>query len=422
AVSTGLLEYMNQDEAEAVLDQGLTHNPDHPELLWLRAALAMRPVYRSEAARATALHCFNDVIMHLAKVLQASPVRQGGLDPLATHYPFHLPYAGPVDVPTQRRIGAMLAASQQAQARTPARPPDVSPPVGPASRHLDQHPLGQRPLVAFVSGFWRNHTVCKLFRLWVKDLDRSRFRVAVLHQGETRDAATDQLFAWADPGYSTHIPNNAPAAAEQLAQWQPQAIVYPELGMFLDSLRLAAQRLAPVQAVSWGHPATTGLPDMDLFLSSDLMEPDDPTVAQSHYSEQLVRLPGLSLRYEPLLEPPKAGPEGVEERRAARAAFGFPQDDDQQILFLGLQNHAKYRPGDDKALARILAADPRHRLVLIVQKPPTPPDLLKTRLVGALTAIGLGQSEAESRIILLPMMPLERWRLLNIAGDVFLDT
>ena len=54
------------------------------------------------------------------------------------------------------------------------------------------------------------------------------------------------------------------------------------------SLQLAAQRLAPVQCNSLGHPETSGLPTIDYFLSSDLMEPLD---AARHYTERLVRLP-----------------------------------------------------------------------------------------------------------------------------------
>ena len=45
-------------------------------------------------------------------------------------------------------------------------------------------------------------------------------------------------------------------------------IVYPELGMDVTSFALAALRLAPVQAATWGHPETTGLPTIDYFLSA----------------------------------------------------------------------------------------------------------------------------------------------------------
>jgi predicted O-linked N-acetylglucosamine transferase (SPINDLY family) len=50
---------------------------------------------------------------------------------------------------------------------------------------------------------------------------------------------------------------------------------------------LAFARVARVQATFFGHPTTSGLPSMDYFLTSELIEMP-PGQAQSHYSEQLV--------------------------------------------------------------------------------------------------------------------------------------
>ena len=60
-------------------------------------------------------------------------------------------------------------------------------------------------------------------------------------------------------------------------------------------------RLAPVQAVGWGHPVTTGSPVMDYYVTGDWMETPE---SQPFYSEQLVRLPRTGLCYDPpLIEP-----------------------------------------------------------------------------------------------------------------------
>jgi predicted O-linked N-acetylglucosamine transferase (SPINDLY family) len=52
-----------------------------------------------------------------------------------------------------------------------------------------------------------------------------------------------------------------------------------------------------VQAAAWGHPETTGLPTMDLYISADGFEPAN---ASENYCEQLVRLPNLGVCVEPL--------------------------------------------------------------------------------------------------------------------------
>ena len=91
------------------------------------------------------------------------------------------------------------------------------------------------------------------------------------------------------------------AFAQALAPDAPHILIYPGLLMDISSIQLAAQRLARVQCNSWGHPETSGLPTMDYFLSSDLMEPPD---ADAFYTEKLVRLPNLAIYYEPVATEP----------------------------------------------------------------------------------------------------------------------
>jgi predicted O-linked N-acetylglucosamine transferase (SPINDLY family) len=58
-----------------------------------------------------------------------------------------------------------------------------------------------------------------------------------------------------------------------VAQWgrlirgdRLHVLIVPEIGMDATTLQLAALRLAPVQATSWGHPQTSGMPTIDDFL------------------------------------------------------------------------------------------------------------------------------------------------------------
>ena len=73
------------------------------------------------------------------------------------------------------------------------------------------------------------------------------------------------------------------------------AILYADVGMDAFSYFLAFARLAPVQCVTWGHPVTTGISTVDYFISGCDLEIDD---AEQHYSEKLVRLPGLPTYYQ----------------------------------------------------------------------------------------------------------------------------
>src|SRR5712691_10277764 len=91
---------------------------------------------------------------------------------------------------------------------------------------------------------------------------------------------------------------DTPAWARAILADRLDVLIHLDIGMPPADIRLAGLRLAPVQCVTWGHPTTTGLPTVDYFLSSALMELAEGT---QHYTEKMVPLPGLSIWYD---EPP----------------------------------------------------------------------------------------------------------------------
>lgn len=89
-----------------------------------------------------------------------------------------------------------------------------------------------------------------------------------------------------------------PVAQSLIDQDRPDVLIYGDIGMEPTSYFLAFSRLAPIQALTFGHPDTSGLRgSMDYFLSHDLMEEEDHAAAQRFYSEKLVRLPGVGYWY-----------------------------------------------------------------------------------------------------------------------------
>ena len=75
---------------------------------------------------------------------------------------------------------------------------------------------------------------------------------------------------------------------EQVAATELDVLFYADIGMDPTTYFLAFSRLAPVQCVTWGHPVTTGIPNIDDYLSSDVFEAPG---AEAHYTERLIRLP-----------------------------------------------------------------------------------------------------------------------------------
>ena len=66
------------------------------------------------------------------------------------------------------------------------------------------------------------------------------------------------------------LPQDLASCRERIQAWSLDVLVYPEIGMDPVAFFLAFARLAPVQAVWWGHPDTTGIPTIDYFISSDV--------------------------------------------------------------------------------------------------------------------------------------------------------
>ncbi len=109
------------------------------------------------------------------------------------------------------------------------------------------------------------------------------------HTGKDQDDQTDLAKASADQWKDCHTVSRNEEFLAALTDDQPDVIYYPEIGMDPVTLFLAARRLAPLQIAGWGHPITTGLPEIDLFMSGELLESEG---ADNHYRERLIRLPG----------------------------------------------------------------------------------------------------------------------------------
>jgi protein O-GlcNAc transferase len=261
---------------------------------------------------------------------------------------------------------------------------------------------GGRIRVGFTSSFFRDGTTGRYFEGWITDLPRDRFEVFVYHQQPTVDALAKRLSARADT--FRHCPRWRPSQlAPRIRSDHLDVIVYPELGMDATTFALAALKLAPRQCVAWGHPVTTGLPTMDAFFTCGGMEIE---ASEAHYTESLVRLPGIGTRYAMPVAPGDAD----------RAAFGLPQG---VPLFLCPQSAFKVHPDDDALLARVLAAAPAAHVVLLEARHPVLTAKLRARLASACSAVGVDTGE---RVHVLPQCSHDDYLRLNASCDAMLDT
>ena len=242
---------------------------------------------------------------------------------LEAKQPFYLAYQGYNNRDLQRLYGSMACRIMEYKyPKTPLMP--LAKP-------------NEKVKVGIVSAFFYRHSNWKIpIKGWLSQLDRNRFKIFGYHVGTVRDSETDSAAAMCDR--FVHRVITIDDWRREILNDAPHVLIYPGLLMDNISTQLAAQRLAPVQCNSWGHPDTSGMQTLDYYLSSDLMEPDDAT---EHYTERLIRLPNLGVYYEPI---------DIEPSAISRTELGLRSD---AVVFWCGQSLYKYLPQFDQVFARI---------------------------------------------------------------------
>ena len=314
------------DMALAAYRRALELRPDFPEAR-LGLAVAAIPVFVDTVAEGIgASDTFARSLDELSTWDAAHPGRLGKATGITQ--PFYLAYR-PQDVTALLcRYGDLIGNAAAAYWR-PTAPHRSAPTHGKSA--LDRISLG------VVSGQVRRHPVWDvMLRGLIAHIDRRRFEVTVFHTGVQVDEET----RWAMGQVDRFVqgPHSIKGWLEQIVSVRPDVLFYPEVGMDPPSAALAALRLAPLQIAGWGHPVTTGLPSMDVFLSGELLEADG---ADRHYRERLVRLPGTGV---------------CMESTPAQSQWDGPARGEGVVRFALCQQPIKFDPADDALMARIARA------------------------------------------------------------------
>jgi protein O-GlcNAc transferase len=258
---------------------------------------------------------------------------------------------------------------------------------------------GRKIRVGFISEYLFNHTIGKLFQGFIDHLDPRRFEVTLIHWPSTpRDGLRAQFDAAVDQTIT--LPKDIQAQRRVISEFELDVLFYPEIGMSPSAYFLAYSRLAPVQAVSWGHGGTTGLDTIDYFVSSETMEPEG---ADQHYTERLIRLSRIVSCY--------SLPPGT-ENRSARSSWGLPESG---TLYGCPQALFKLHPDFDSVLAEIARQDQSGHIVFMQSRNGIRAELLRKRWAR-------NHPILLDRAIFLPQQPFPRFLELIGQFDVFLDT
>ena len=251
----------------------------------------------------------------------------------------------------------------------------LAPSLAYTSPHLRAGQLldydGRRKIrVAFLSAFLTYHPVGRTLQGYIEHLPRDKFEVIVLFPTLQPNVDNDPLLLnmqqWADK--FIRLPVERTAQSREIVETvKPDVLIYGDLGMEPSSFFLAFSRLAPIQALTFGHPDTSGIDTIDYFISHADM--DEQTAGSEQYSERLVALPGVGYWHQ---STPPATPMRREEVGLAdhqlnlpRPANSPPGADHAWTMYLVTKSVQFYSPDFMDALAHILHRHPSSFVALV---------------------------------------------------------
>ena len=304
---------------------------------------------------------------------------------------FHLHYQGRNDLALQRRYGGLV--HRIAAAAYPEDAGVLTP---------RQKAAGEKLRIGFVSAFFYLHSIYKTHGRWITGLDPARHEKFVFHLGTIHDHATEDL-ATNSTGFVSRLSSQRDWV-DAIRGQDLDVLIYPDIGMDVQVQMLSALRLAPVQCNGGGHPVTSGLPTIDYFLSSAMMEPQG---AEQQYSERLVLLSNLATDYAP---PDIAGATRPAHLTAKQAG---------ETIFLNLQSLWKLLPEYDLVYPAIAQQVPGAKFWFITGGSAEIAAQFHARLGHAFAAAGLA---IDDYCQVHPHLRQDEFYGLVQAADIILDS
>ncbi len=244
----------------------------------------------------------------------------------------------------------------------------------------------------------KQHEVAFLRLIWdaLKQMNAEEFPLTIFCTGNAapkfRAAVKERAEVQALPDRPTEI-----EAVVRTAKCD--VLYYFEICTDVINYFLPFFRLAPVQCASWGIQVTSGIANVDYYLSSCLVEPVD---AQQHYTEQLVQANTLLAYQTPVQLPDNA---------KTRESFGFTSD---QNLYMCIQHLGKLHLDFDVLLGDILRRDSKGYVVATEDRYGHGAKLLRERFARTIPDVA-------DRIVFFGKQSLPDYLSLLACGDVSLD-
>ena len=273
---------------------------------------------------------------------------------------------------------------------------DIAKPI----EKLTNDPTPDRRLrIGYLSSDFRNHPVGANVLPLIASYDRANFEIFCYADISRPDAMTERFQSFVE----NWIPIDGKSDADVAGMIRADGIdILVSLAGHFDRNRplICAHRAAPVQ-VSYHDGATSGLGEMDYWLTDGFLHPPD---TKELFTEELQRLP-VFYQYPPMEEAPPVGT--------------LPTDKEGFVTFGSFNNPAKVNDEVIGLWAEVLKSVPGSRL-LLKYKNWYAQGSLQESLIKRFTTLGVGHDrvlfEASPDTL---MGHLRRYEMIDIALDPF---
>ena len=389
-----LKEQGNLDEAFAAFDKVLAINPEYIKARLAKCMTILPIIYPNYSSIQIARRRYHDELTKFQATISLETPQdiEAAAEAVGSQQPFFLSAQGFNDRELQKIHGDLVC-----KIMTYRYPQFANRPIMP--RHIDGEPFR----IGIVSGYFYRHSNWKIpIKGWVENIDRQRFSLFGYYTRKVKDKET----AVARQDFKKFVEDiySFDKFCQIIQDDNLHVLIYPEIGMDPMTVKLAALRLAPVQCTSWGHCDTSGLPTIDYYISSDLMEPPD---ADDHYTEKLIRLPNLSIYYIPL---------DVPNVEISRETLGLRS---QSILYFCAHSLFTHLPQYDEVYPRIAQQVNDCQFLFISDRSDRLNEQFILRLKQAFDKYSLNSS---LYIVSLPRLDAGQYHAINRLSDIRLDT
>jgi protein O-GlcNAc transferase len=390
-----LYDQGKNEQAMAAFDVAISLNPHDIAAYFARCMSQLFILYQNKSSLALSRRRYHEKLTKLRETIPLKTPQdiEAAASAVGSSHPFFLAYQGLNDKELQQQYGELVH-----RIMTARYPHFADRPAIPLRGH------GEPLRVGFVSAFFHTHSNWKLpIKGWIENLTTQKFHLYGYFTGKIKDDVTKHartiFHRFVEDTYSFED------LCRIILKDNLHILIYPAINMDQMTIKLAALRLAPIQCASWGHPDTTGLPTIDYYLSSALMEPPD---ADDHYTEHLIRLPNLSIYYTPL---------DIPEISVSRNDFGIRE---KSIAYLCCQNLCKYLPQYDEIYPRIAKKVKNCQFVFITfKRSESITEAFRSRVKHTFQQFNMN---ADDYLVFLPVLDAAHYLALNRLADVYLDS